>query len=264
MKNRVFIASSAEGLDVAYAIQENLDYEFEITVWPQGVFDLSKTAIESLVEQLEKYEAAVFVFTPDDLVLFRDEEKPKARDNVIFELGLFIGSLGRDKCFLVKPRSFSSLHFPSDLLGITPADYNDERSDGNLCAALGPASNKIRRALIPKPKTAKKAAKKRTAKSPSLKELVLSRPYRLFFNPETKRSKRIIFNKDGLIVEGNNKNEHSWRITKGKLELLQLDKKVHSRFIYNEGKDIFEHTNDPDTLSIKGQFIVPDTPYSDT
>lgn len=257
MKIRVFIASSTEGLNVAYAIQENLDYEFEITVWPQGIFELSKTTLESLIEQAERFDAAVFVFTPDDNVMLRNEQKPKVRDNVIFELGLFIGILGKDKCFLVKPRSFSSLDFPSDLLSITPSDYNDDRSDGNICAALGPSSNKIRRALTPKGTKKKKELH-------TLEELLLSRPYRLFFNPETKRSKRIVFNNDGLIIEGNNRNEHSWRIKDDFLELIQLDKRVHSRFIYNKENDIFEHTNDSDTLSIRGQFIVPDTPSKDT
>ena len=197
------------------------------------------------------------MFTPDDKVVLRNEQKPKVRDNVIFELGLFIGVLGKDKCFLVKPRSFSGLDFPSDLLGVTPADYNDDRSDGNLCAALGPSSNKIRRALIPKDGREKK-------KSSTLVELLESRPYRLFFNPETKRSKRMVFGGDGLIVEGNNRNEHSWRVHDGFLELIQLDKRIHSRFSYNKDKDIFEHTNDSDTLSIRGQFIVPETPSSDT
>lgn len=256
MKHRVFIASSVEGLDVAYAIQENLDHDFEVTVWPQGVFELSKTALESLLDQSKRFDAAIFVFTPDDKILLREKVKPKVRDNVVFELGLFIGILGKDKCFLVKPRSYSDLEFPSDLLGITPADYDDDRSDGNLCAALGPSSNKIRRALIPKDTQKKQELH-------TLQELLLSRPYRLFFNPDTKRSKRIVFNGDGLIVEGNNKNEHSWRVKNELLELVQLDKKVHSRFSYNKTKDIFEHTNDSDTLSIRGQFIVPDIPATD-
>lgn len=257
MKHRVFIASSVEGLDVAYAIQENLDHDFEVTVWPQGVFELSKTALESLLEKCKLFDAAVFVFTPDDRVLLRDGEKPKVRDNVVFELGLFIGILRKDKCFLVKPRSFSDLDFPSDLLGITPADYDDKRSDGNLCAALGPSSNKIRRALIPKVDQGKK-------KSHTLEELLSSRPYRLIFDPDKDWSKRIVFNSDGLIVEGNNRNEHSWRIKNELLELVQLDERVHSRFSYNEAKDIFEHTNDSDILSIRDQLIVPDMPESDT
>ena len=47
---RLFIASSVEGLDVAYTLQQSLEHDVEGTVWNQGVFELSKTSIESLVE----------------------------------------------------------------------------------------------------------------------------------------------------------------------------------------------------------------------
>jgi hypothetical protein len=251
MKMRIFIASSSEGLDVAYAIQENLEYHFEITVWPQGVFEPSKTSIESLFEQTEMFDAAIFVFTPDDEVITRNKPKQTARDNVIFELGLFIGALGRNRCFIVKPRSFSHLDLPTDLLGITTADYENERSDGNLCAALGPSSNKIRRTLLPRLTTVDEIPN-------SLSALLTSKPYRLFFNPQTKRSKRVVFSPDGFITEGNNRNEHKWQVTGNYLEIIQLDGAVHSRFTYDSEEDQFKHTNDPDTLSIKGQFIVPD------
>ncbi|WP_297807468.1 nucleotide-binding protein [uncultured Methylophaga sp.] len=251
MQKRIFIASSTEGLDVAYAIQENLEYYFEITVWPQGVFEPSKTSIESLFKQTKIFDAAVFVFTPDDEVISRNKSKQSVRDNVIFELGLFIGALGRESCFIVKPRSFSNLDLPTDLLGVTSTDYQGERSDGNLCAALGPSSNKIKRVLIPREDPVGKLPA-------SLSELLTTRPYRLFFNPETKRSKRVVFSPDGYITEGNNRNEHKWRISNQNLELLQLDGAVHSRFSYDSKDDLFQHTNDQDTLSIRNQFIVPD------
>ena len=250
MKKRLFIASSVEGLDAAYAIQENLEHDLEVTVWPQGVFDLSKTSIETLVKQSESNDGAAFIFSPDDVSIVRGNPKPSVRDNVLFELGLFIGSLGREKCFIVKPRSFSALEFPTDLLGVTPSDYDDQRDDGNLVAALGPSANKIRRALLP--------SRTGEATRPGLEGTLTSRPYRLFFNPQTKRSKRMVFRPEGLIVEGNNKNEHGWRIYRGFLELMQLDGRIHSRFRYDSDKDLFESTDDPDTLSIRGQFMVPD------
>lgn len=255
MRKRLFIASSVEGLDVAYAIQENLEYDLEVTVWPQGVFSLSKTTIEALFEQSDQFDGAVFVFSPDDTTKIRGKEKPSVRDNVLFELGLFIGRLGRENCFIVKPRSFLDLDFPTDLLGITSTDYDDERDDGNLVAALGPSGNKIRRTLVPQKKVKPKAAK-------TIQGILVFQPFRLFFNPRTKRSKRMVFKPQGLIVEGNNKNEHSWRVSNGKLELIQLDGRVHSRFTYNKERGIFEHTNDPDTLSIWDQFMVPDVSAS--
>ncbi|OCK51118.1 hypothetical protein BA768_17855 [Chryseobacterium sp. CBo1] len=69
------------------------------------------------------------------------------RDNVIFELGLFIGRLGTDKLFFVIPDLCDDLHLPSDLLGINPGKYDSTREDNNLLAALGPFTNQVRKSL---------------------------------------------------------------------------------------------------------------------
>jgi len=65
------------------------------------------------------------------------------RDNVVYELGLFSGVLGPERCFFVTPRG-SSIHLPSDLAGITAGDYDPNRSDRNLQAAVGPFCGKVR------------------------------------------------------------------------------------------------------------------------
>ena len=87
MKPRLFVASSTESIDIAYAVQENLDHEMEVTVWTQGIFELSKTALESLYKMAEKVDAAAFVFSPHDEAFVRGKMKPAVRDNVVFELG---------------------------------------------------------------------------------------------------------------------------------------------------------------------------------
>ncbi|MCK5373648.1 MAG: nucleotide-binding protein, partial [Alphaproteobacteria bacterium] len=133
-KPRIFIASSTESLDVADAFNINLDHKTEVTIWKNG-FQLSQSTIDSLVKIAESVDFSIFIFTPDDLIKIRSQEKSAVRDNVLFELGLFVGTLGKERCFIVKPRD-TDLHFPTDLLGLTPADYNGERSDGNLEAAV--------------------------------------------------------------------------------------------------------------------------------
>lgn len=146
-KCRVFVASSVEGLDIAYGIQENLEHFAEITVWSQGIFDLSDFVLEDLVKQIDEFDFAIFVFSFEDITRMRNIEERTTRDNVVFELGLFIGGLTRQRCFIVMPRSSEKLHMPTDLLGINTASFDPTRKDGNLQAALGPACNQIRRSI---------------------------------------------------------------------------------------------------------------------
>ncbi len=120
VKPRLFIGSSAEGLDVAYAIQENLEYDSEPTVWNQDVFKPSGFALSALVKAARANDRAVLVFSPDDILMLRGAEVRSARDNVVFEFGLFAGALGIDNCYFVVPRDAPALHLPTDMLGLIP------------------------------------------------------------------------------------------------------------------------------------------------
>lgn len=144
MKPRVFIGSSVEALPISYACQTNLRFAAEVTVWDQGIFRLSQTALESLTAALGTFDFAVFIFSPDDLAVIRNEEHRVVRDNVVFELGMFIGKLGSTRCFILTPDGDDELHLPTDLLGIKPATYDRERRDNNWSAATAPACNDIR------------------------------------------------------------------------------------------------------------------------
>ncbi len=145
-KGRIFIVSSKENLSVAYAAQENLAGDAEVTVWDQDAFALSSYALEALMQLLDANDFAVCVCAPTDRAVIKQQAVDVARDNVIFELGLFIGRHGRERCFLIQPINVD-LHLPSDLAGIMAGRYDPNRSDGNLRAALGPACSQIRQQI---------------------------------------------------------------------------------------------------------------------
>jgi hypothetical protein len=143
MKKRpvVFIGSSGEGEAIAKAVQANLDRVCEGVIWTQGVFGLGKGNLENLVGDLHKFDFAILILTPDDLVHSRGELAASPRDNLLLELGLFIGHLGRERTFAVYDRN-ANLKLPSDLTGVTYADYQ-LHSTGNLASSLGAACTKI-------------------------------------------------------------------------------------------------------------------------
>ena len=94
---RVFVGSSTEGLKIAQAMQVLLDTACQVETWAQGVFGLSQGTLESLVQALPRFDFAILILTADDLTVSRGLERAAARDNVLFELGLFMGSLGRER-----------------------------------------------------------------------------------------------------------------------------------------------------------------------
>jgi len=67
-RSRLFIGSSTESLDFAYAIQQNLEDDVEVTVWKQGVFELTKNTLEALTRALDRSDFGAFVFAPTDVV----------------------------------------------------------------------------------------------------------------------------------------------------------------------------------------------------
>ncbi len=142
-KPSVFIGSSSEGLEFARAARGLLDQDAEVTVWDEGFFRPGSTFIETLVNALPRFDYAILVLTPDDLVTSRDVESFGPRDNIIFELGLFMGYLGRSRTFILHQAN-TDLRIPSDLAGVTTAPYDWPRADKNYKSAVGAACDSIR------------------------------------------------------------------------------------------------------------------------
>jgi hypothetical protein len=164
---QLFVGSSKESLRYAYSIQQNLDRVADVTVWDQNIFRLSKSSLESLLDVLPKVDFAVLVFAPDDALRLRKHNLRAVRDNVVFELGLFIGALGRERTFMVVPQASERLRTPTDLLGITPGTFNPARKDKNLRAAFGPFCNEVWNEMRTLgPKRVSKRAKRRVGSRP--------------------------------------------------------------------------------------------------
>jgi hypothetical protein len=68
------------------------------------------------------------------------------RDNVILELGMFIGRLGTERSFIIRPHRSNELHLPSDLAGVNVGYYDPSRKD-NLKSALNSVCQQIKNAI---------------------------------------------------------------------------------------------------------------------
>lgn len=140
----MFIGSSIESLEIVRAIQSAFRYDdFIVRPWTSGgVFGVSRFPMEDLERQVRTSDFAVLVLGPDDIVVSRKRISDAPRDNVIFELGLFMGALTRQRTFIVLPRGVD-VKVPSDLLGITPLTYAQGTPD-TLADRIGPVCNDLR------------------------------------------------------------------------------------------------------------------------
>jgi hypothetical protein len=143
-KPALFIGSSTEGLEFARGVRKQLDGVVEPTLW-DNAFPPGSTFIDTLLNTLPQYDFAVLVLTPDALVSDRAVEFLAPRDNLLFELGLFMGRLGRERTFVL--HSNTAIKLPSDLAGVTTLKYNWPRQDDDHVQAVGSACDSIRRAV---------------------------------------------------------------------------------------------------------------------
>ncbi len=142
-KIRVFIISSAEALPIARHIQNAFQHDpFLTVVWTDGVFRATSYTLESLETEIDNSDFAIAIAHADDLTDSRNTTWPSPRDNVVFELGLFMGRLGRARAVLMEPRE-DKVKLPSDLSGITTITYRFEPG-ADAPALLAPACNALR------------------------------------------------------------------------------------------------------------------------
>lgn len=83
---------------------------------------------QTIIEKLERHSTvdfAVVLLTPDDVGKKNDERtslRPRARQNVLFELGFFVGVLGRARVCVLRR---GSIELPTDYSGVTYIDFDD-------------------------------------------------------------------------------------------------------------------------------------------
>jgi CRP/FNR family cyclic AMP-dependent transcriptional regulator len=148
---------------VVQIIKELLDSvepSVEVVPWPEDFHPSSKTIIETLEEIAARSDFVLMVLGDDDEIRVYPEPDGTAappedakqvvfrkapRDNVIFELGMFIGLIGRERCIMVYDKRMD-LKRPSDIDGVKAVVY-DPKAAGDLTAALKMAVDRIRLTL---------------------------------------------------------------------------------------------------------------------
>lgn len=120
--NKVFIVHGHDG-ELKEALARLLEAQNITPIILSEQANKGKTIIEKF-EAYSDVGAAITLFTTDDLGKAKDnnELKPRARQNVIFEAGYFMGKLGRDKVVVVAE---DEVEIPSDLQGVVYTGKSD-------------------------------------------------------------------------------------------------------------------------------------------
>jgi predicted nucleotide-binding protein len=141
-QRRVFVGCATEDLPIARTIQNQLRRSALVQIWTQGAFKSGGYVLETLLRLVKEHDCAIFLLTPNDVVDRRGAKYLVARDNVLFEAGLFYSQLGRGRTFLIVPE-VPDLKLPSDLDGLIKLTYEPPNNPDDIELALGPVCNEI-------------------------------------------------------------------------------------------------------------------------
>lgn len=126
MKPRIFLGSSGKQAKLLEALERGLSEIAIVEPWTT-VFNPGVSTLDRLVELSKEVDFAAFVFAQDDFTTNpTDESKPgqaSPRDNVVFEAGLFGGSIGMRRSFILHA---NGAKLPTDLVGMTAVRYPPE------------------------------------------------------------------------------------------------------------------------------------------
>lgn len=142
----LFVISSTEALPIARAVEGRFANDpFTTVVWDKGVFVASTYPIEALEAALHSSDFALAIAAPDDQTTSRGRRTRSPRDNVTFEVGFFMGRLGRQRTFILRPTGFE-LKLPNDLAGLTLLSFSTDTSMP-LHQRVAPACDAIRQLI---------------------------------------------------------------------------------------------------------------------
>lgn len=134
LKPKIFIGSSLAGYEIAEKVKNYLTNIGDCYLWQDpNVWELNRSTFENLLRMVSYFDFGVFVATADDLTQTNDKIVIEPRDNVILEMALFLGAMGRDKSFLLVEEG---IKLPSDFNGIYMPRFSkgNEISIQNACA----------------------------------------------------------------------------------------------------------------------------------
>ncbi len=128
-KLKVFVGSSSEAKAVDMQIREIIE-DCDVLVRPwRGVFKPGEYGLESLSKISHEVDAAVLIATNDDETWYRGKKTTSPRDNIIFETGLFIRALGRERVgvIVVKNEEGNYPKLPTDMLGLNVIVHDQDK-----------------------------------------------------------------------------------------------------------------------------------------
>lgn len=133
LKPKIFIGSSTIGVPIAEKVRFHLSGVGDCFLWnDNGIWETNKSTFDNLLKMASYFDFGIFVASADDLTLTNDKMVIEARDNVILEMTLFLGAMGRNKSFLLVEQG---IKLPSDFNGIYMPRFNngDDNSITNAC-----------------------------------------------------------------------------------------------------------------------------------
>lgn len=145
-KPRIFLGSSGKQAKLLQALTRGLEDIANVEPWTTS-FNPGTTTLERLVELAHEVDFAAFVFAQDDWTSASPATSPQPesgqaspRDNVVFEAGLFGGTLGMRRTFILHANGSK---LPTDLLGLTSIRYDKATS----AAETKEINQKLRKAI---------------------------------------------------------------------------------------------------------------------